>query len=224
MTGRLVVVSGTGTGIGKTHFSEALLGALAHAPARVAGLKPVETGVDGVTVTDATRLERASSFHVKRSGLSFPEGVSPHLAARRAGVRISIESLVADIAAARQKVDALLVELPGGLFSPLSDVAVNADLAQQLEPDATFVVAPDRLGVLHEVIATLRAAGTVPLRIDGLVLVAPDIPDASTGRNAAELRRLVKDPDRIVAVPRATVQDLLRAPHIRDLATWLLRA
>jgi dethiobiotin synthetase len=223
MTGRLVVVSGTGTGIGKTHFSEALLGALAVGQARVAGLKPVETGVDGAGVTDAARLERASSFHVKRLGVSFLEAVSPHLAARLAGLPIPIEALVAEIAAVRLQVDTLLVELPGGLFSPLSDALVNADLAKQLEPDATLLVASDRLGVLHEVLATWRAAATVPLRIDGFVLVAPEIPDTSTSRNAAELGRLVADVARIVAVPRATVQDLAHAPQIRDLAGWLQR-
>ena len=54
--GRLIVVSGTGTGIGKTHFSEAILIVLARHYARVAGVKPIETGMGEATVSDRLRL------------------------------------------------------------------------------------------------------------------------------------------------------------------------
>ncbi|HKQ70194.1 MAG TPA: hypothetical protein VJT73_12685, partial [Polyangiaceae bacterium] len=53
-----------------------------------------------------------------------------------------------------------------------------------------LLVAPDRLGVLHDVTASLglaRARGFAP---DALVLSTPGEPDASTGSNAAELQRL----------------------------------
>jgi dethiobiotin synthetase len=54
----------------------------------------------------------------------------------------------------------------------------------------TLLVAPDRLGVLHDVRATLLAARHVGLSLDAVVLSAPATPDASTGRNGAELSRL----------------------------------
>src|SRR5579872_6723621 len=182
MSARLVVVSGTGTGIGKTHVAEALLLALGQRGLRAAGVKPVETGFDGGPASDEARLAKASSFHVKHTGVRFADPVSPHLAAREAGRPISLDSLVAEIEAARSNADLVLAELAGGLFSPLSDTETNADLAKALRPDVLLLVAPDRLGVLHDLIAATRAAQAGSLRVDGVALVAPDLPDTSTGR------------------------------------------
>jgi dethiobiotin synthetase len=50
-----------------------------------------------------------------------------------------------------------------------------------IEPSVTILVAPDRLGVLHDVTACARKV---------IVLSAPRTPDASTGTNAAELESL----------------------------------
>src|ERR1019366_8468340 len=167
--GRLLIVAGTGTGIGKTDFSEALLIALSALYPRVAGVKPIETGMGEATVSDASRLERVSSFHVKHFGYVFAEPVSPHLAARESDTPIRLDVLVPLIQAAQAKADVLLVELPGGLFTPLSDTEVNADLVRALMPDITLLIAPDRLGVLHEVLSTHRAASTAAVELNGIV-------------------------------------------------------
>ncbi len=205
--GRLIMVSGTGTSIGKTHFSEALLLALGRLFRRVAGVKPIETGMGEATISDAARLERVSTFHVKHFGYVFAEPLSPHLAARETETPIRLDVLVPLIHAARATADVLLVELPGGLFSPLSDTEVNADLVRAANPDITLLVAPDRLGVLHEVISTHRAAATAAVDLHGIVLVAPDKPDASTGLNAAELARVVEVPV-VATTRRAPPQEL----------------
>lgn len=222
MTGRLVVVSGTGTGIGKTHFAEALLLALRALDARVAGLKPIETGLGEGGVSDAQRLDRASTFHVKQIGYTFSEPVSPHLAARREGRPIEVDVIVRMVDAVRRETDLTLVELPGGLFSPLGDDFLNANMALALRADDVLLVAPDRLGVLHEVIASTRAATSVPLRLDGLVLATPAAPDGSTGDNAAELGRLCEVPV-LAVIPRAPVQALASHPALRALAESLGR-
>lgn len=188
--GRLAVVAGTGTEIGKTHVCEALLTRLGAGGRRVAGVKPVESGVTDGVLTDAERLARASTFHVKHTGVRLAEPISPHRAARREGVRLDVASLAAPILPLRADVDLLVVELPGGLFTPLSDDAVNADLALRLRPDALLLVAPDRLGVLHDVVAALRAAAAMSLAVTAVVLVSPERPDASTGTNVEELARV----------------------------------
>ncbi len=221
--GRLLVVSGTGTSIGKTHFCEALLLVLAQKYRRVAGVKPIETGMGEATVSDAARLERVSSFHVKHFGYVFAEPLSPHLAAREIETPIRLDVLVPLIQAARVDADVLLVELPGGLFTPLSDTEVNADLARALNPDATFLVAPDRLGVLHEVLATHRAASTAAVDLDGIVLVVPERPDASTGLNAAELGRVLEVPV-VAVVGRGTPEELAAQEELRSLGQRLWRA
>lgn len=215
MSGALVVVTGTGTGVGKTHFSEALVRALASLGRQIAGLKPIETGI-GAGETDGDRLARSSTFHVKPFGHAFGDGVSPHLAARRAREPIRVDAVLSGIQRARRAGD-VLVELAGGLFSPLSDQLTNADLVRQLEADYTLLVAPDRLGVLHDVIATLGAARKASVRLSGLVVVAPEHADASTGTNAEELGRLTQLPV-MAEIPRAPVTALATTPAIAQLA------
>ncbi len=230
---RVVVVTGTGTGIGKTHVSEGLLRAIAERGRRTAGLKPIETGVPGEGATDAERLASASTFHVKPSPspvdapYAFRAPISPHLAARDAGAPpIRLDAIRDYVARTKPEADVVLVELAGGLFTPVSETAFNADAAAELAPDVTLLVAPDRLGVLHDVFSALRAASTVPLRIDAVVLSAPETPDASTGRNAPEIRRLATawagahaphDTMAVFEFPRAVPATLASAPAMRAL-------
>jgi dethiobiotin synthetase len=222
LSARLIVVSGTGTDIGKTHLSEALLRAMALLRPRVIGLKPIETGLGGAMASDTERLERASTFHVQHFGYLFADPVSPHLAARNDGTTIDTDALADHVRAVRRQADVVLVELAGGLFTPLSDELVNADLARDLAPDVMLLVAPDRLGVLHDVLAAVRAAATVPLPIDAVVLVTPAAPDASAGRNADELARLL-DVAMVGTLPRASQHGLSSDPTIQALAARVTR-
>jgi dethiobiotin synthetase len=212
-SGRLVVVSGTGTGIGKTHFSEALLLGLGRSGFRATGIKPVETGFDATVESDASRLTRASSFHVKHDGLRFADPVSPHIAARDAGTPISLPALAHEVALVRAAADVTVAELAGGLFSPLSETETNADLAALLGADLHILVAPDRLGVLHDLIAATRCAGQEGLAVHAIVLVCGVTPDSSAGRNAPEIRALVGVP-LLGLVPRASVAEVARGPAV----------
>jgi dethiobiotin synthetase len=220
--GRLIVVTGTGTGIGKTHFAEALLLAWGRAESRVTGLKPVESGVadGGDTASDSARLARASSFHVKHGRTTLAEPVSPHLAARRQGLTLEAGIFTAAAATARAEADGVVLELPGGLFTPLAPGLLNAHIALELRPDALLLVAPDRLGVLHDIGAAVRAAQGLPLRLDGIVLVTPPCPDASTGRNGPELPALVPVP-LLATLPRGTPDQLSLSPELGAILTTL---
>jgi dethiobiotin synthetase len=215
MPGRLLVVSGTGTAIGKTHLAEALLLAWQRLGARVIGLKPVESGATGTDdpQSDGQRLARASSFHVKHRRVVFPEPLSPHLCVRMHGVAITPDLFVSAAASARNQSAGTVLELPGGLFSPVAPALLNADVAAALKPDALLLVAPDRLGVLHEVVSTVRAAAAMSLPIHAAVLIEPEHPDASTGLNAAELRDYA--PGLVVAaVPRSPARHLALLPEL----------
>lgn len=226
MSARLLVVSGTGTGIGKTHATAALLAAWSRvlsqhgiAEPRLAGLKPVESGAVPGGPSDALTLEQASTFHVKR----FPppymlvRPVSPHLAAASEGRTLELSVILRYVEGVRDLTDGVAVELPGGLFTPLAPGLSNADVAVALRPDAVLLVAPDRLGVLHDVGAATRAALALGLAITGVILVTPELADDSTGTNAAELAHVTRIP--VVAVlPRADVATLARRD---DIDAWL---
>jgi dethiobiotin synthetase len=230
----LLVVTGTGTGIGKTHLSSALIQAWAIrlrakgvAEPKVAAIKPIESGVGfgGRVGPDSEVLREWSTFHVKQ----FPppylltRALSPHLAARMDGRRIDLSVVIKWVAQIRAQADGVLVELPGGLFSPLSETPArtNADLARALEPTAIVLVAPDRLGVLHDLGALTRAAHVEDLSLSGILLSAPDPGDASTGENAYEVP-LVTNVPVLAALPHAPVELLTTTlPLLRALMTLI---
>lgn len=213
--GRIVVI-GTGTGIGKTHLSVALVHALARAGAEVAGLKPVESGV-GAGETDAASLARVGTFHVKHPppyALAAP--VSPHRAAAMVGVAISLSPIVQWV----DHVSAawLVVETAGALLSPLSPVLTNLDLTFAVDPSAIILVAPNRLGVLHDVTAALFALRilTPQLPEPAVALQAPDEPDASTETNLEDLLSL-GIASTVASFPRATPEAEQTQIVARDL-------
>jgi 8-amino-7-oxononanoate synthase len=196
------VVLGTGTGIGKSFVAEALVRALSAREQAVAGLKPVETGcrtnADGSPAEgDAARLEAASSSvrHPRPHPLyALAEPLAPSLAARREGQTIALEVIASWVDRVRPLSAAtphhLVIETAGGVFSPLGDGLANYDLARCLGETTWLLVAPDRLGVLHDVASTVRAMGALG-RLPECILLNPLPPaDSSTGSNAAELRRM----------------------------------
>lgn len=195
------VIVGTGTEIGKTHLGVALVAAAAKRGWSVCGLKPIESGVpDGAAGEDAAALAAVSTSPVSwPQPCSFRDPVSPHLAARRAGVAI-------DVARARQWVHAhaatwVFVETAGGLLSPLARGVTNLDLGVALEPDAWILLGVDRLGVLHDVSACRLAMEQRGCARPVVVLGSPAVADASTGTNADELSEL-GIAERVLAMPR----------------------
>jgi dethiobiotin synthetase len=217
----LVVVTGTGTGIGKTHVAEALLLAFPR-QSKVIGVKPVESGVEEGVLTDADRLARASTFHVQHFRVALRTPVAPSVAARREGVVLDVGRLRSEVTRVRDMADVTIVELPGGLFSPFVDRTLNIDFAAGLHPDANLLVAPDRLGVIHDVLATASAAQVRGLSLHTLVLVAPEQPDASTGTNAMEIAALLPALP-VATVPRGAPETLARGADLGRLAMELLR-
>jgi dethiobiotin synthetase len=194
-----VVIVGTGTGIGKTHLAVALVRALVTEGQPAVGLKPIESGV-GSGRSDGDLLAEAGMFHVKHSQpYAFPEPVSPHLAARRAGVHIDLARVTAWVSAHAARWT--IVESAGALLSPLGDGLTNLDLALALLPDALVLVGVDRLGVLHEISAALLALRVLgpTLPSPQVVLQTPELADASTGTNATELALLGVTPNALTS-------------------------
>jgi dethiobiotin synthetase len=162
----------------------------------VVALKPVETGF-GRGDSDAERLASALYVPVMPPLYAFEPAISPHLAAARVGVSIEVGAIVDWVLAKESLYDTTshvmhisIVETAGGVLSPLSPSKTNLDLARALEPALWLLVAPDALGVLHDLRATLLALDHVGRRPDHVILSAARGVDESTGSNAAELAAL----------------------------------
>jgi dethiobiotin synthetase len=187
----LCVLIGTGTSVGKTHVAERLLRAVAYDGLTAVGYKPVESGVAEGVDTDIARLRRASTFHVKPElkSLTFTAPVSPHLAARLEHREIDLELIRAEVRRANaSEAGVVLIELPGGAFSPITDALSCAQLARSLPGAHVVLVALNRLGVLHDVASTSRACAAAGLPLVGVVLNEAPAPDESSSTNADELR------------------------------------
>jgi dethiobiotin synthetase len=192
---RRLVVLGTGTGVGKTWVSAALVTALTGRSCRVVALKPVETGVtDEMPGADFRQLAALSSLHVQPQPFRYPSPVSPHLAARRASHEIDLPQILTYVQSHESSVaghpDWTLVETAGGLFSPLGPGLTNFDLARALDPATWLLLGPDALGVLHDMTATLGLARSLGRSPDHVLLSAARTRDESTGTNATELETL----------------------------------
>jgi dethiobiotin synthetase len=218
---RRIVVLGTGTEVGKTWLSAELLRVLRAGDQRVLGMKPVESGIVPGSPSDAMRLIEAGTETPAPAPYRFAEPVSPHLAARRGGavielsqILIYVQSQESRLHPARSAVS--LTETAGGLFTPLAPGITNFDFARALEPARWLLVAPDALGVLHDLTATLAAAGARGRTPDAIALCRSRPPDASTGTNADEIARLGIAP-RPFVFPHDGEQGL------RDLAKLLVQ-
>jgi dethiobiotin synthetase len=198
-----LIVLGTGTGVGKTWLTRDLAIGLKELDWSVLALKPIETGFplqDDQSPTpgsDAATLE-AATFHVEHPRphprYALREGLSPHLAAELDRQTITLEAVTTWLSDAERVLPSArsvtLIETAGGVFSPLSTVTRNYDLGLALRADLWLLVAPDRLGVLHDVAATLEAMSARGRSPDGIAILPPSRDDASTGSNVRELQRL----------------------------------
>ena len=110
---RGVFVTGTDTGVGKTVVSAALM--VRYRAARY--WKPIQTGADDDT-GEVLRLSSSLPEAAHLQGIRLGDPVSPHLAAERAGTRIDLSSLTAEL---KESVDPWIVEGAGGVLVPVNE-------------------------------------------------------------------------------------------------------
>ncbi|ANW21273.1 dethiobiotin synthase [Streptomyces clavuligerus] len=163
----VIVVSGTGTDIGKTVVTAGLV-ALAQGR-RVAVVKPAQTGVAEGEPGDLAEVVRLGGPAHTLELVRFPEPLAPATAARRAGVPGPGAEEVADrIAALSGAYDLVLVEGAGGLLVRFdAGGSTLADTARLLAAPV-LVVASAGLGTLNSVALTgeaLRARGVAQLGV-----------------------------------------------------------
>jgi dethiobiotin synthetase len=80
--------------------------------------------------------------------------VSPHIAAREAGVEISLERIVSHYQQLAAQADTVLVEAAGGWLAPLADGVYMEDMARALQLPVILVVGM-RLGCINHALLTV---------------------------------------------------------------------
>jgi dethiobiotin synthetase len=198
VSGRVVVVTGTDTGVGKT-VATAALAVRARETGTVTVVKPVQTGVGSGDEGDVDVVHRLSGCSAQEyTCLEAP--LAPETAARLEGLRIPRVAEYADrIRVLADFEDTVLVEGAGGLLVHLdSDGGTVLDLAAELAESRevrVLVVARAGLGTLNHTeltVVALRARGIEPA---GLVIGSwPDEPGRAERCNLEDLPRVAGVP------------------------------
>ncbi|MBC9714914.1 ATP-dependent dethiobiotin synthetase BioD [Streptomyces sp. TRM66268-LWL] len=161
----VLVVTGTGTEIGKTVTTAALAAVALAAGRSVAVLKPAQTGVAPGEAGDVAEVERLAGRVTGLELARYPEPLAPATAARRAGLPVVTPAEVAEAAAKLAAAhDLVLVEGAGGLLVRFDDAGSTLADTARLLGAPVLVVAPAGLGTLNATALTgeaLRARGLV---------------------------------------------------------------
>ncbi len=168
-------IAGTDTGIGKTLVAVALTRALVARNLRVAVMKPVAAGAidtsQGPRNDDALELLAASNVPAAYEDVNpclLATPVSPHLAARHAGVSIRPEPILGAQRKLAAASDLLIVEGAGGWHAPISAIDTMGDLAEKMALPVILVVGL-RLGCLNHALLTREAIRSQGLPFAGWI-------------------------------------------------------
>lgn len=223
---RGLFVTGTGTGVGKTIVSAALLAAMRAAGEPVRAYKPALTGLDappGEWPPDHDLLGLAAGMEPEEvAPLRYGPAVSPHLAAQLAGERIDPGALVAP---ARQHAEStLVVEGAGGLLVPLAEGYTVRDLAVELGLPVVIAASPG-LGTINHTLLTIESARAVGLQVRAVVLTPwPSRPSAMEASNHETVARIgVAEVVTLEEIASPDVAKLARAGNRLPWRNWLMR-
>ena len=211
---RGLFVTGTGTGVGKTIVSAALLAAMRDAGEQVRAYKPVVTGLaeaPDVWPPDHELLALAAGMAPEEvAPLRFGPAVSPHLAGSLANQPIDAVTMIERASATASAGEILVVEGVGGLLVPLTDNFTVRDLAVELTLPLLIAASPD-LGTINHTLLTIEAARAAKLDVAAVVLTPwPSEPSQMQQSNRTTITRLGR-------VEVATL-DEIASPDIAGLA------
>lgn len=197
---QVLVVSGTGTDVGKTIVTAAIAANAMRDGRSVAVVKPGQTGVGPDEPGDLASVRSLTASVRDAVGLlslhefvRYPDPLAPATAARTSGrSALLLTEAVNAVKALMALDDLVIVEGAGGLLVRYSDdpVWTIADLARELHAPVVVVVHA-ALGTLHHTASTLEALSSRSLEAAGLVIGSwPDVPGLAERSNLVDLPKL----------------------------------
>lgn len=195
MKKKLFFVTGTDTGVGKTHVACALLLAAQQRGMRTLGLKPLAAGAEkkpeGLRNDDALLLLQCSTVQLPYAEINpfcFAEPVAPHLAAQQAGVNLRASDMAECIRSTLEKTDCdyVVIEGAGGWRVPINESETLADVVRLLQLPVILVVGM-RLGCINHALLTAEAIARDGLSLQGWIANNPGEPMPMLAENIAAL-------------------------------------
>jgi dethiobiotin synthetase len=192
---RGLFVTGTDTGVGKTIVTAAITAMLRAEGLNVGVWKPIQSGAPlGRGVTDAERLLQSTGIDERPEAVApftFEAPLTPMLAAKQAGVTLTLKELIAAGVPLTKRYEALLIEGAGGVAVPLTEDALVVDLIAELRIPA-LIVARSCLGTINHTLltASFLRHHTVPIvgviMNDGELTEPHDDPSVATNAELIE--------------------------------------
>jgi dethiobiotin synthetase len=196
-TARGFFITGTDTGVGKTHVACLLVEALKQRGLRVAVMKPVAAGVeaDGINA-DVRLLMDAANVQAPKELVNpycFTSAIAPHLAARQAGISMSLEVVAEAYEKLAAQVDVVVVEGAGGFLVPFNNESGMDEIPVRLKLPVVMVVGL-RLGCLNHALLTAEAIRARGLSFVGWVANHIDPHMQEVEANLTTLRSILRSP------------------------------
>ncbi len=219
-----VFVTGTGTDVGKTFVTSALVRHARAAGRNVAAFKPVVSGFDPATIAVSdpgvllAALERPPTHIDQIAPWRFAAPLSPDMAAAREGRTLDIDAIVAFCRRASQSADLALIEGVGGVMVPLDERHTVLDWMSALQLPV-LLVAGSYLGTISHTLTALRVLTQRNLEIAGIVVSESITPGAPLDETVATIARFA-DAIAVVGIPRLSA-DAASHPAIARIAATL---
>jgi dethiobiotin synthetase len=186
-------VTGTDTGVGKTHTVVHLLRLLRAKGLTCAGMKPICCGdrEDAqlllAACSDGLTIDEINPVWLKTPAAPFAAALVEH-------VDIDVDRVLAAFVDLARRFDCVLVEGVGGWLVPIRADYFVSDLAKEMDLPV-LVVAQNRLGCLNHSMLTIRSVHEHGLKCAGLVVNNPAAEkEIAVSTNMDILRRIIDVP------------------------------
>lgn len=195
---RIIFITGTDTGVGKTLLTGLLLHHLRREGMPALAMKPFCSG--GTADVELLQMVQDGELTFREiNPFYFSEPIAPLVAARRRGRRIGLDSVLGAIQAIARRSPCLLIEGSGGLLVPLGEDYTVADLIAKLDCEVV-IVSRNRLGTVNHTLLTAEALQHIGIQSFKIALMNGSQRDFSSRSNAETLTGLLA-PIPVVSVP-----------------------
>jgi len=185
--GKIIFITGTDTGVGKTVMTALLLHHLRQAGCNALAMKPFCSG-SRADVRLLHGLQKGLLTLDEINPFFFKKPVAPAAAGGRRKT-IRLDTVLRKIRVVGPRCDVLLVEGSGGVLVPLGKNYTVADLISKLRC-STVIVSRNRLGTINHTMLTIKALQAVGIKRLNVVLVEDKKPDFSAHSNAKMIKKM----------------------------------
>lgn len=193
-------ITGTDTDVGKTYIASSLVRHFAQLGVSVLGMKPVAAGCelvnDSLLNEDVSQLLHASNINAPLALINpyaFQPAIAPHIAAKQAGITISLDVIATAFLQLQKLADVVIVEGAGGFCVPLNETETTADLAVKLNLPVILVIGM-RLGCINHALLTVQAIQARGLTLAGWMANQVSVEMTAYQENFDTLQQMIAAP------------------------------